>query len=513
MVFFGEKGQFLSSIAIDPDIDLSGNIGKTGGVISPVSYSEFSTTAVNGAPMWIINHPKDTNLYTYLSTGKFISYNSGFAGETVIGTPTSGAGNGAAYYNNYIYLATPTQIFRYGELNDTPALSNALIANGELLDGWDATADTLLTNTTYPSVTNASYPNHAMHVHSNNSLYICDFKDGKGLIHKVKTSKTTYEGDTNDGSQYNVLDLPFGFFPTDIESYGTDLAILAMQTSDTTFNQGLACLFLWDTFADTFYAQIPIADPRATALLNNRGQLYIFSGSRSVGFRVSRYVGGYSFEDLDFFEEGHSPFAGAVDAYGGRIAFGSNVTDPTNAGVVYTLGYKNPRLPSMARHSIVRTSSTQSGEAVTAMKYAQQASAAFPRVVTGWAASSSEYGLDKLLSAASNSVFRSEVFTVERPFKVNRLRFALSAQVGANTTIVPKIYFDGASTAKTLTTVNSTNYPNSEWVIHYKADEIEAATTAGYIGQHNFFIEFTMTGSDWNQILLPVEIEVTTLED
>ena len=35
----------------------------------------------------------------------------------------------------------------------------------------------------------------------------------------VKTSKTTDEGDTDNGSTYNALDLPFGYMPMDIASW------------------------------------------------------------------------------------------------------------------------------------------------------------------------------------------------------------------------------------------------------------------------------------------------------
>jgi len=497
----------LSSLAIDPDIGLPSTpfSNRATGAITPAAYSTFSSTVVNSAPMWIITNPKNTLLYTYLLNGRFVSHTSGLASETNIGTPTSGAGNGMNYYNNFIYLMTPTDVSRYGPLDGTPTLTNTVWTGSTL------GTQTALTNTTYPSFASTAYPNHAGHVHTDNALYFGDFINGQGLIHKIITSKVTDEGDTNNGSSYNVLDLPFGYMPMDIESYGTDLAIVAIQTSDTTFNQGNAALFLWDTFASTFYMQIPIENPLVSAIFNKNGVLNIFSGNRNNGFKVSQYIGGYSFHDIDFFEEGYSPYAAAVDGYGSRISLGSKTTDPATALTVYGLGYKSPHLPENARHSIARPASSGTNPVITAIKYAQQASGITPRLLIGWADDSAT-AIDSL-GGTPNSVFRSEVFTSSKPFSINSIRFGLSEAVGANTTIGVIIFYDKGTTTKTLNTVNSTNFTNSERVIHYKAAEIEEASTTNFKAQTNFFLQFTQTGTDLNTILLPIEIETVEYED
>lgn len=514
-IFFRNEGQFLSSAGIDPDLAFPGSpfTNRASGAIAPIGYAAFSGAAVNGAPMWIITNPKNNLVYTYLASGRLISYSSVLGSETEIGTPTSGAGNGAVYYNNYIYLMTPTDVSRYGPLNGTPALTNTVWTGATL------GTQTALNNTAYLS-SGVSYPNHAAHVHTDNALYFCDFvpntgaagNAGKGIIHKIKTIKVIDEGDTNDGSLYNALDLPFGYMPMDIESYGTDLAIVAIQTIDSTVHQGQSAMFLWDTISDSFYRQVPITDPLVSAIFNRNGRLHVFSGNSNNGFRVSQYLDGYSFQTLDFFEEGYSPFAGAVDGYGDRITFGGVTTEPVNAAVAFSLGYKSPHLPPNARHVPVRTSSSSSatGKAVTSLKYVTQASGIYPRIVIGYKDS---YGsvLDKI-SGAATSVFRSEIFVVERPFSISRIRIPLSDAVGANTTIVPKLYFDNGTTTKTLATINNTNYSGNR-IVNYKAQEIEETATSGYNGQHNFFIEFTMSGSDNIHILLPIEITVTILDD
>ena len=506
-IFFKSgEGQFISSVGIDPDNtyipDSFSN--RSLGVITPVSYSKFSNTEVNAAPIWIITNPKNAKVYTYLANGKFISYTATLTTETVIGTPTSGAGNGCVYYNNYIYLMTPTDVSRYGPLDGSPSLVNTVWTGATL------GSQTALTNTSYPSYV-VNYPNHVGYVHTDNTLYFLDYKNGQGLVHKIKTSKVTNEGDTNDGSAYNVLDLPFGYLPTDIKGYGTDLVILAMQTSDATLNQGQSALFFWDTISDSFYQQIPINDAMVTALINKNGQLYIFSGNRNNGFRVSKYIGGYSFIEIDFFEEGHSPFPGAVDSYGERLVLGSKITDPVDALSVFSFGYKNAKLPTNARHSIARPSSTGTNPVITSIKYAQQASGIHPRMLIGWKDDAGS-GIDSL-GGTPTSIFRSEMFMINRPFVIDNIRIPLSRTITSSTSIGVKIWYDNGTTTKSLNTINNTNYTGLEVVAHYKSQEIEDATTANFQGQSNFFLEFTMNGADENQILLPVEIKVTTFDD
>ena len=53
----------------------------------------------------------------------------------------------------------------------------------------------------------------------------------------------------------------------------------------------------------------------------------------------------------------------------------------------------------------------------------------------------------------------------------------------------------------------------SEKIINFKTEEIQQATTVGLIGQHDFFIEITLKGTDQNQILLPVNIWINRKED
>ena len=365
---------YNSAIAIDPDYPVTGV--RTSGMICPVRHEVFSGANVSGFPLWLITNPKNSLVYTYLSNGKFISYTSAFASETLVGTPTSGAGNGAAYYNNYIYLATPTNVSCYGPLNGAPSLVNTY---------WTGTlGKNALTNTTYPTLRNASMPNHPMHVHFDGALYFGDVVSGQGVIHKIQTKKGAAEGDTDDGSSFNVLDLPFGFMPVAIGSYSLDLVILAIQTTNGVINQGNACLFFWDpTDVATFYNQVPLPDPLATAILNNNGAIYVFTGNSVNGVRLSQYTAGQTAQEIAYIEEGTPPMAGAVDSLGSRIVWASWGTYPENNVSVMAYGSKKGNLPQ-GIHNISRATSDQTTGIITALKYIQQDSNVEPKLILGW---------------------------------------------------------------------------------------------------------------------------------
>lgn len=500
LMYQAAENQFLTSIGIDPDIavDFGSSKVKTGGMITPTQYSTFSGANISGAPMWIITNPKDTNVYVYASDGKFVSYTNTFGSETLIGTPTSGAGNGGAYYNNYIYLFTPTNVSRYGPLSGTPSISNTF---------WTATlSKTATTNTTYPSYGSVSYPNHPAHVHVDNKLYFGDMVNGQGVIHYIKTKKTTDEGDTDDGSTYQALSLPFGYMPTDIESYGNDLVISAIQTNDTAIKQGTAALFFWDTTSPSFYRQVPISEPIIGALLNANGNLYVFSGNRNNGVSVGVYAGGYTIQPLDFFEEGNAPFAGAVDYYDSRVIWGGSTTYPVNSASIFARGYKHPRLPSGAINNIMKTGAASSSPTVSAVRVIQQASGIVPRVIAGWR-SGSTYGLDKLDAAATlSSIFRSQIFNISQPFKIRKMTISLSDAVVSNVSITPKFYVDNESTTYTLAAINNTNYSGNAGNITYREMEMTSNGGGPIGGEQNFYLELAWGGTVHRSIILPIDI-------
>jgi hypothetical protein len=511
-----QEGQYLQGVGIDPELPLTDAVGdrRSAGAIRPTAYSEFSTSAIDANPYWLLTTPKNALLYAYMNNGKVYSYDTSFASETSVGTPTSGAGNGSAYYNNYLYFATPTNIARYGPLNNSPALTQTVWTGATL------GTQVALTNTTYPAIRGSGLlPNHPMHVHSNNRLYFGDFINGQGIIHAIKTTKVTDEGDTDDGSAYNVLDLPFGYMPTDIESYGTDLVISAIQTTNATFNQGKAALFFWDTISDSFYNQVPLPDSLVTALLNNNGALLVFSGPMSTGtdvsngYRVSQYLGGQSIQTLYYSEIGTPPLAGAVDAIGDRVLWGTfthlqttTAASPEYFAVVMSIGAKNPAVGGGV-HCIAKASAaaTAADGFVTAVKNVQQSSLSFPKVVMGWR-DSGGYGLDKQTTTYTTSIFRTRNFVMGRPGIVKEIRFNVSPAIAANMTITPKLFLDDFTSSSTegLTVVNATNYASSEKTIKYRPDTNF---------DNNFVLELRFSGTALVDVKLPITFVVELKED
>jgi hypothetical protein len=510
-------GQYLKGVGIDPDLPISDAVGDrlTSGAIRPSAYAKFSGANIDSNVIAIITTPKTSLIYAVTAGGKIISYTSAFGSETLVGTVTGSNAEGAFYYNNYIYItgtgASKNDISRYGPLDNSPAITNAW---------WSGLSLTALTNNTYPSLRGGgTIPQHWGHVHTDNFAYFCDFKNGQGFISAIKTSKTTDEGDTNNGSAYNVLDLPFGYYPVDIESYGTDLAIAAFQTTNGTITQGKAAIFLWDTVSGSFYEQVPLLDPLVTALLNNNGRLTVFSGSISTGtdvsngYRISVVTGPQSVQETFYSNEGHTPIQGAVASIGNKLMWGTfqqvNTTtpaSPTYYASVMALGSKDASIPS-GLHGIVKTTATATAAdgLVTAIANVQNSSFSYPKLAVGWRDSTS-FGIDSQSTTYGTSLLQFPKVVVGRPFVVKQVRMNLGTAVAANMTITPTVFLDDFSSSSTtgLTVINSTNYASSQRHILMYPD---------INGDHDFTLQLVSSGTALLPILLPVEVLIETKED
>lgn len=509
--YLSSENSFNSSIAIDPDLPV-GSDTKTSGILVPTRYEKFSGTEFTGAPSWIITNTKTSNTFIYSSDGKIHSFDSSLAmratDEASTAFPitvTGGAGNGAWYYNNFIYFAEATDVTQYGGMDQ-----GASIAETENVWTGAKFGKSALTNTTYPSIQGIPIPNHPGHVHTDNSAYFGDVVAGQGVIHRMNTKKTTIEGDTNGTtvpSAFNALDLPFGYYPTDIESYGTDVVIAAIQSTNTTINQGSAALFFWDpTNTDSFYRQLALPDPLVTALKNINGTLYCWSGNASNGVRLSRYIGGETISEVAYLEEGAPPFAGAVDAIGSRIVWGGYTSYPASSASVMAYGSKREDLPK-GIHNIVRSTSSGSTQNITSLRYVQQANNIQPRLIVGWNDGSAK-GLDKLsTTAAYNSIFRSKVFNINKDFALKKIQIPLAGAVDSNTTITVKVYLDDSSSSVTLATINNTNYSSKRKIVYTPSDLASAS------GENNFFIEIAWTGTTTMPILLPIRMVADVRDD
>ena len=423
------------------------------------------------------------------------------------GTLTSGSGNGLAYHKNYYYIFKNTDVARYGPLNGSAEFNGSYWVGSPL-------ATTALVNTTYPSLVQATkaLPNHPAHLHpSDGRLYFGDVVGNQGTIHYIDTTKTTVEGDTNESSKYNALDLPHGYWPIDIESYGTDVAFALYEgNNDSVTFQKRAKLSFWDTTAANFNKIIDVEfpDPIITALKNVNGILYTFSGQLgALGTRVCRFVGGYSFEQIAFIDDSEPPFPGAVDALLNKVVFAgliAGVNGGTKLASVWGLGSKTGKFNGL--FNIMGASNSSSAADITSMAVIDQDGFGFQIPVTGWTTGSA-YGIDRQTSTYDkvNPIWRSQTYRIGQPFKITKIRIPLAQAMAANMTIVPKIFVDEEATSYTLTTINNTNYPNSERNIVLRP---ESAT-----GQHSFFLELKWSGSVLCTVGLPIEVEYELIAD
>lgn len=520
--YFTAPGQFLKSIGINPFLPVSDSVGDrlTSGVLRPAPYESFHGANVTDNVVAIITNPKDTKIYVALANGRLISYNSDFSNETLIGTVTGSACNGAVYYNNYIYLFTTTNVSRYGPLDGSPSLTNTVWTGSTL------GSQTALVNTTYPSLRGSgAMPNHVATVHADGQLYFLDYDStsstdttrGRGLVHAIKTKYGSAEGDTNDGSAYNVLTLPPGYLPTCIESYGNNLVIGAIRSTNTTISQGDAALFFWDTLESSFFEYVPLPDSIVSGLKNINGVLYVFTGKTSNGtnvsngYRVSAYLGGQSVRTLYYSNTGVTPSHYAVDAAGDMIMWGTfdqvqttTAASPTYYAVVKSLNSKDPGAPAGV-HTIMNTSATgtASDGLVTALLQVEEQSLSYPRLVVGHRDSGGA-GIDRQSTTYGTSVFHSQLFNINSRFKITRIRINFGTAVGANMTITPKVFLDNFSSSSTsgLTVINNTNYSGERYVEYYP----------DIVGVQNFVLELTWSGTANLPVLLPIEIELEQIK-
>lgn len=494
----GGENQFLESIGIDPERTYT-NKAKAIGSIQPVGSTALATgSSLTDTPMWIIGTNTSTGIYVYGAGGTLYTYSSTFTvqDDGGVGKVTGGAGDGACVYNDYIFLATKTDISRYGPL------SSAAIMEEEF---WSAAGHCNMAALTDNSASfigtrSITYPEHVMHVHNDGYVYIGDYSGGRGLIHAFYFA--------NDGTgttaTYAALTLPPGYIPTDIKSYGTDLAVLCSPKIDYALgarpkpqNSGL---FLWDTVSDNFYRHVPINEALATAMVNKNGELYILSGALDQGGKLSRYLGGYSFQDLCQFEEGTPPPAGAVDALGNMVVWGVWGTVPTTYAGIMSYGHRNGALPKTASKTIMRISDTTNTlPVVSSLKFIGMSG--YPRL--GWRTdTSAKYGIDGATTAptAFANVFSSKPFNIGKPFTIRRITIPLSAAVAAGTSIMAKVYVDNETRNYDLPDINNTNFTSSEWIIDFPNLAIS--------GKMNFYLQFTWGGTAEVGLVPPIDIEV-----
>ena len=503
--YMPKSGQFTASIAIDPDLPVGDSV-LTSGMAVPTSFKSFSSSAMTSYVIQWITSPKNALIYAVLKNGSLLSYTAALGSETLVATVAGGNAEGAAYYNNYIYIfgtgSSKNDVSRYGPLDNSPSLTDAVWTGSTL------GSQTALTATTYPQFNNATLPNHWAFAHSDGNLYFVDYINGQGLVHKIATTKGTNEGDTNNGSAYNVLDLNYGFYPTSICNFGTDIAVIAIQSTSAAINQGQAALFLWDpTNTVTFYRQIALPDPMATALTYADGYLTIWSGNAGAGVRLTQYTGnGDTVSDLVSLEDGQPPLAGAVDNIESGVVWGQQITYPSLAAVVFAYGYDGGDLSSGLQCISRANDVSIVNPNITALMLALQSARASNQLIQAWA-DTGTFAADSYGSTTLASVLNLPMAMIGQRFNIKKIRIPFGGAVDSNTTITPKIYFDDESLTLTLATINNTNYPAQRKVL-YKQPQIVGNTT-----QNNFFLQLVWTGTTALPLLFPILIDIETFED
>ena len=501
--YFTLKGQFMSSIGIDPEMPKDDSTTRPSGLIRPTAMANIANN-LTGACMWLIGDNKDALTYGYQTDGKVFTLDSAYAQSYLNGGTalTASSANGAEYYNNFLYLAGNVNITAYGPLNGTPSFNQSF---------WTSTlSKTALANTTYPSINGVPIPNHPMCRHNaNNRLYVGDVNaSGVGCVHMINMVKGIVEGDTNSSvvpSAYDAIDLYTGWYPTTICSYNSSIAIGVIDGVQTGVKQKNAQVVFWSTLAsDTGYnLAVELPDPLITALKFVNGILYAFSGSASGGMRISQYVGGRTFQEIAYLDDAYPPFQGAVDYQVNRIIWGSKTSVPAVSASVFAYGSKS-RAMSMGVHNILKTTSAGTSPMVTACKYISQNPTAQP--VIAWKDTTTGaplYGIDKPSTTyGSGNIFNTEIFRMGTSFDIKRIRIPIVGGMSANKSFTVQCFSDEGNSSS-VRTINNTSNPSAKFV-----DIYPSTSDTQWCGINNFYLQFKNTGSALCVIGLPILITI-----
>lgn len=516
---FGKPGQFRASLGIDPaqPIDDLDSVYSTiaCGLLRPAASQKFSGSTIGAAPLWQVTNPKDANVYVYDAAGSAYTLDAAFAGATALsdgGALSSSLGNGAEYSDNYIYFAKNTDIARYGPLNGAAAFNGSY---------WVTSLGmTALVNTVYPTDFKSSlrYPNHIMHRHSDGVLYIADVVGNKGALHTIQTSFGSAEGDTNNGSTFYKLTFGYGLWPTALESYGDQIAVALYEGSIANLKQQRAKLAFWDhtstNFNQIIWVEFP--DQIITAMKNIDGVLYVVSGSiNNQGFRISKFVGGYSFQEVYYSETGEPCMPGAIDGTLSRLLFGGFTNIPESDGCVGSLGLQKNALGNGV-FNVMRATGGNASTNVTSVCIADNTEFSFNIPIIGWTqagegSTGASHGFDKQATQYNNapSLWWSDIIQIGQPFKITKIRIPLVQAMAVNMTLTLKIYTDdGIGTTYTYTVMNNNNFPSKRNIV-LRCD----ANGVSPVGDHSFWMELKWTGSSLLTVNLPISIDFEVIQD
>lgn len=520
MTHLAAEDQFRASLGIDPskgiaDSSVDEMSDVASGLIRPMPVLQLGTFSTT--PLWATGVRGTSQVYVLGANGSLFSVGASVTDMSDGGTLTSGGGNGLAYYDNYLYIAKNTDIARFGPLDSAdPAFDGSY---------WVTTLGlTALTDSSYPVSSQGpgltQLPNHFLHRHSDGRLYIADVVGNQGTIHFVETTKTTVEGDTDNGSTYNKIQFGYGLYPTAIASYGDQLVVAFAEVGDASGSTATdsgerAKVAFWDTTSAKANNLIwsEFSDPMILALKNINGVLYAISGnSYGYGLRVSQYLGGSSFKEIGYFENIAPTYPGAIAGAANRLLFGSNTFAPEPAPCIYSMGLQKA---SMGNGLFIpfRGSSASSTAMVTAMYLRESSGLRSHNPISFWGDDyeSDVGGADTFTTdyATYPASWWSQIYRIGRPFKITKIRIPLATKMTGAMGMTIKVYTDdGDGTTYTLATANNTN-DDTKSVIVRRSD----SSSNPILAQSNFWIELRWTGATLCVVGLPITIEYEFTDD
>lgn len=514
---YANDNQFTEMIGIDPTSYLGTN-GYSGFLIPGANSTVPSTTEITDTPLWIRTQPKDGTTYVYGFDGSIYTLsNNGTNTVSPLTKLVGSKGNGAAYCDNYMYFATGSTVARYGPLNGAPAMNT---------DYWAVTlGKTGLADTTYPIAAlsaTVNRPNHVMLRHTDGALYFADVVGNQGVLHKISTTKTAVEGDTDNGSTYNAIDFPPGMYVTALCSSGDKIVVALYEGSNAAYTQqGRAKIAIWDptnpvTYDSLTYSEFP--DALITALLNTNGVIYTFSTNQitpnsSLGTRVMRLVSDHSFQQVAIVPNSISPYAGAVDGSHNRVVFGG--TDG-NTGVIWAIG----KTESEIDNTISCPTISSSGGYVTAIVLGKQSNLSSDggkNPLIGWgngALGSGSSGIDLAdpggtSTSSPNAYYISKVYRLGAKFKITKVIIPMqNAFPSAARTLVVKIITDDftkMSGPTTVATIDNTTGITGKYRYVFRP--------TGLVGDTSFALQLNWTGTQQYGVALPITIEYELIDD
>lgn len=127
-------------------------------------------------------------------------------------------------------------------------------------------------------------------------------------------------------------------------------------------------------------------------------------------------------------------------------------------------------------------------------------------IMAGYNAST--YKLFKKSTSYVFNLWRSPVYQIGQNFDILAIRIPIHPDMTTNMSIIPVLYFDNEDSNSVGTTLNSTNYPNSDRLIYLTPKNFSNTVH----GRNNFFLELQFIGSALSVVELPITIDLEVQE-